>query len=146
MLPVLSSRHVSYLTRNCVYSSCFRNAILNVSKTWPLTRPDLQRLRHNDRAMIRQICKIKPDDEATVRSNYLLAHFEIDYIVVNLREKRLRWFVHVDQISGAYKTVCDMQIEVERDPGRPKTAWMTLTDRDPHEWKHNEFDPSDLDV
>ena len=112
--------------------------MLNVSETWPLTRPDLQRLRRNDRAMIRQICNVKPDDVATVRSKYLLAQLEIDFIVVNLR--------HVDQISGAFKTVCDMQIEVERGPGRPKTAWMTLIDRDPHEWKHNEFDPSDRDV
>ena len=50
--------------------------------------------------------------------------------------------VHVDQIIGTFKTVCDMQIEVERGPGRPKMAWMTLTDRDPHEWKDNEFDLS----
>ena len=82
---------------------------------------------------------------ATVRLIYLLAQLEIDYIAVNLREKR-RWFVHVDQISGAFKTVCDMQIEVERGPGRPKTAWMTLIDRDSHEWKHNKFDPSDRGV
>ena len=146
MLPVLSSHQVSYLTRSCVNSSCFQNAMLNVSETWPLTRPDLQRLRRNDRAMIRQICKVKPDNVATVRLIYLLAQLNIDYIVVNLREKNLRWFVHVDQISGAFKTVCDMQIEVERGPGRLKTAWMTLIDRDPHEWKHNEFDPSDRGV
>ena len=117
-----------------------------VSETWPLKRPDLQRLRGNDRAMIKLICNVKPDDVATVRSKYLLAQLKIDYIVVNLREKRLRLFVHVDQISGAFKTVCDMQIEVERGQGRPKTTWMTLTDGDPHEWKHNEFDPSDRDV
>ena len=90
-----------------------------------MTRPDLQRLRRNDRAMIRQICNVKPDDVAIVRSKYLLAQLEIDYILVNLREKRLRWFLHVDQISGALKTVCDIQIEVDRGPGRPKTAWMT---------------------
>ena len=63
---------------------------------------------------------------ATVRLIYLLAQLEIDNIVVNLRENRLRWFVHVDQISGAFKTVCDMQIKVGCGPGRPKTAWMTL--------------------
>ena len=55
--------------------------MLNVSETWPLTRPDLQRLRRNDRAMIRQICNVKPDDVATVRSKYLLAQLEIDYII-----------------------------------------------------------------
>ena len=85
MLPVLSSRHVSYLTRSCVYSSCFKNAMLNVSETWPLTRPDLQRLQRNDKAMIRQICKVKPDNVATVRLIYLLAQLEIDYIVVGKR-------------------------------------------------------------
>ena len=127
MLPVLSSRNVSYLTRSCVNSSCFWNALLNVSETSPLTRPDLQRLRSNDRAMIRQICNVKPDDVTTVRSKNLLAQLEIDYIVVNLKEKRLRWFLHVDQISGAFKTVCDMQIEVDRGPGRPNTTWMTIT-------------------
>ena len=79
--------------------------MLNVSETWPLTRSYLQRLRRNDRAMIRQICNVKPDDVATVKSKYLLAQLEIDYIVVNLKEKRLRWFVHVDQISGAFKFV-----------------------------------------
>ena len=68
--------------------------------------------------MIRQICNVKPGNVATVRLIYLLAQLEIDYIVVNLREKRLRWFIHVDQISGAFKRVCDMQIEVERGPRR----------------------------
>ena len=82
--------------------------MLNVNKTWPLTSPDRQRLRRNDRAMIKQICNVKPDDVATVRSKYLLPQLEIDYIVVNLREKRLRWFVHIDQISGSFKTVYDM--------------------------------------
>ena len=63
-----------------------------------------------------------------------------------MREKRLHWFVHVEQFSGAIKTVCNMQIEVERGPGRPMTTWMTLIDRDLREWKLNEFDPSDRDV
>ena len=111
-----------------------------------MIRPGLQRLRRNDRAMIRQICNVKQDVVATVRSKYLLSQLEIDYIVVNLRENTFRWFVHVDQISRAFKTVCDMKIEVERGPGRLKTARMTLTDRDPLEWKHNESDPSDRDV
>ena len=111
-----------------------------------MTRPDLQRLRRNDRAMIRQICNVKPDYVATVRSKYLLAQLDFDCIVVNLREKRLCWFLNVDQISYTFKTVYDMQIEVDRGPGRPKTGWMTLTDRDPHEWKHNVLDPSDRDV
>ena len=45
--------------------------------------------------MIRQICNVKPDDVASVRSKKLSAQLEIDYVVVNLREKRL-------SIAGLY--------------------------------------------
>ena len=57
LLPVLSSRHLSFKTSGRVYSSCVWSAMLHASKTWPLTKPNLQRLQRNDRAMIRQICR-----------------------------------------------------------------------------------------
>ena len=104
--------------------------MLHVSKTWSLKRPDLQRLRHNDKAMIRQMCNIKPEDVATVRSNKLLAQLEIDYLTIILRKIRIRRFVHVEQFSCTIKRVCNMQIEGEHGPGRPNTSWMTLTDRE----------------
>ena len=63
-LPVLTSCHLSYKTRGHVYSSCVRSAMLHASETWPLTKTNLQRLQRNDRAMIRQICSIKPEDVA----------------------------------------------------------------------------------
>ena len=37
LLPVLTSRHLSYKTRGHVYSSCVRSAMLHASETWPLT-------------------------------------------------------------------------------------------------------------
>ena len=58
LLPVLSSHHLAYKTRGRIYSSCFGNAMLHASETWPSTRPDLQRLRYNNRAMIRQIYNV----------------------------------------------------------------------------------------
>ena len=64
LLPVLSSRHLSFKTRGRVYSSCVRSAMLHASETWPLQR--------NDRAMIRQICT------ATTRSSELLARLGIE--------------------------------------------------------------------
>ena len=53
LLPVLTSRHLSYKTRGHVYSSCVRSAMLHASETWPLAKRNLQRLQGNDRAMIR---------------------------------------------------------------------------------------------
>ena len=111
LLPVLTSRHLSYKTCGHVYSSCVRSAMLHASETWPLTKTNLQRLQCNDRAMIRQICSIKPEDVATVRSSKLLAKLELEDLDLILRERRLRWFGHVERSSGAIRTACDIQIE-----------------------------------
>ena len=77
LLPVLSSRHLSFKTPGRVYSSCVRSAMLHASETWPLTKPNLQRLQRNDRAMIRQICNVRPQDIVTTRSNELLVRLGI---------------------------------------------------------------------
>ena len=88
LIPVLTSRHLSYKTRGHVYSSCVLSAMLHASETWPLTKANLQRLQHNNRAMIRQICSINPGDVATVRSNELLAKLELeDLDLIFEREK-----------------------------------------------------------
>ena len=75
LLPVLTSHHLSYKTRGHVYSSCLPSTMLHASETWPLTKTNLQR---NDRAMIRQICSIKPEDVAMVRSEFSLTP-NLDY-------------------------------------------------------------------
>ena len=55
-------------------------------KRGSLTKPDQQHLQRNDRVMISQICNVKPEDEATIRSNKLLVQLEIDYLNVIMRE------------------------------------------------------------
>ena len=86
-LPVLTSRHLSYKTCGHVYSYCLQSTMLYASETWPLTKTNLQRLQSNDRAMIRQICSIKPEDVATVRSSELLSKLELDDLELILRER-----------------------------------------------------------
>ena len=119
LLPVLTPRHLSYKTRGHVYSSCVRSALLHASETWPLTKTNLQRLQRNDRAMNRQICSIKPEDVARVRSSELLAKLQPEDLDLILRERRLRWFGHVERSSGAIRTAYDMQIDSKRGQGGP---------------------------
>ena len=64
----------------------------------------MQRLQRNDRAMIRQICSIKPEDVATVRSSELLTKLELEDLDLILRKKRLRWFGHVERSNGAVQS------------------------------------------
>ena len=120
LLPVLTSRHLSYKTPGQVYSSCMRSAMLHASETWPLTKTNLQRLQRNDRAMIRQICSIKPEDVARVRSSELLAKLQLEDHNLILRERRLRWFRHVERSSGAIRTAYDMQIDGKQGGGPSK--------------------------
>ena len=90
LLPVLSSRHISFKTHGHVYSLCVRSAMLHASETWPWTKPNLQRLQRNDRAMIRQICNVRPQDIVTTRSNELLLRLGIEDLDLILKERRLR--------------------------------------------------------
>ena len=89
LLPVLSSCHLSFKRHGCVYSSCVRSAVLHASETWPLTKPNLQHLQRNDRAMIRQICNVRPQDIVTTRSNELLVQLRIEDLDLILKERRL---------------------------------------------------------
>ena len=88
--PVLSSRHLSFKACGLVYSSCVWSAMLHASETWPLTKPSLQHLQQNDRAMIRQICNVKPQDTATIRSTELLARLIIENLDLILKERRIK--------------------------------------------------------
>ena len=132
LLPVLSLLHLSFKTRGRVYSSCVRS---HASETWPLTKPNLQRLQRNDRAMIRQICNVRPQETVTTRSNELLVRLGIEDLDLILKERRLRWYGHVERSNGAVKTAFDIQVDGKRGPVRPKMIWKQLTERDCREWK-----------
>ena len=116
------------------------------SLIWPVTKPCLQRLQRNDRAMIRQICNVKPQDTATIRSIELLAQLGIEDLDLILKERRLRWYGHVERSNGAVKTAFDIQVNGKRGPGRPKMTWKQLTERNPREWKLSAINPHDRDT
>ena len=128
LIPVLSSRHLSFKTHGRVYSSCVWSAMHHASETWPLSKPSLQRLQRNDRAMIRQICNVKPQDTANIRSTELLAQLSIEDLDLILKERRLLWYGHMERSNGAVKTAFDIQIVGKRGPGRPKMTWKQLTE------------------
>ena len=110
------------------------------AETWPLTKLNLQR---NVRAMIRQICNVRPQDIVTTRSNELLVRLGIEDLDFILKERRLRWYGHVEHSNGAVKTAFDIQVDGKRGPGRPKLTWKQLTERDCREWMLSAINPHD---
>ena len=144
--PVLSSRHLSFKTCGRVYSLCVRSAMLHASETWSLTKPSLQHLQRNDKAIIRQICNVKPQDTATIRSTELLAWLSIEDLDLILKERRLHWYGHVERSYGAIKKAFDIQADGKHGPGRPKMTWKQLTERDRRQWKLSAIHPHDIET
>ena len=92
LIPVLSSHHLSFKTCGHMYSSCVRSAMLHASETWPLTKPSLQRLQRNDRAMIRHA--MSNHKTLPVRSTELLSWLGVEDLDLILNERRLCWYGH----------------------------------------------------
>ena len=101
--------------------------MLHASETWPLTKPNLQHLQRNDRAVIRQICNVRQQDIVTAKSNELLVRLGIEDLDLILKERRLHWYGHVERSNGAVKTAFDIQVDGKHGPGRLKMTWKQLT-------------------
>ena len=128
LLPILTSKHVSPLTLGKVFSACFRSALLYGSETWAPTASNLQRLRRNDRAMIRWICGVKPHDEVTMET--LFTKFGIQEVAVALRTKRLRWYGHVVRASSWTNSITGIAIPGPRGLRRARKSWSEYVKAD----------------
>ena len=58
LLPILTSRALSYITRGQIYSMYIRTVLLYASECWAPNVNDLLKLQRNDRAMIRWTCNV----------------------------------------------------------------------------------------
>ena len=56
---------IVHMTRGKVYSSCVMSVMLHAAETWAMKVDTLNRLLHNDRAMIRWICNVRAKDEVS---------------------------------------------------------------------------------
>ena len=146
LLQVLSSRDLFFKTHRHVYNSCVWGAMLHASETWPLTKPNLQHLQGIDRAMIRRICNVRPQDVVTTRSSELLAPLGIEDLDLILKERRLRWYGYMECSNGAVKTAFHIQVEGKCGPGRPKMTWNQLTERDCRQSKLSAISPHDRNI
>ena len=96
--------------------------------------------------MIRQICNVKSQDFATIRSSELLAQLSIEDLDLILKERRPCWYGHVESSNGAVKTAFDIQVDDKCGHVGPKMTWRQLIERDCKEWKLSDIDPYDRDT
>ena len=122
LLPILTSKHVSLLTRGKLFEACVRAAMLHGRcEAWAPSSSDLQRLRRNDRAMVRWICGVKPDDG--VDTDVLYGKLGIHEVTASLRARRLRWYGHVERATSCTNSITKLPIPGTRGRGRPRKSW-----------------------
>ncbi|MES9950323.1 MAG: reverse transcriptase domain-containing protein, partial [Candidatus Thiodiazotropha sp.] len=139
LLPLLTNRHLPLLTRGRVYSTCVRSVMLHAAETWPMTTATLNRLRRNDRAMIRWICNVKAKED--VSSDSLLSKLGIQDVDVVLRTSRMRWFGHVERSTNWIAKVRKLEVDAQKRPGRPKKTWEELLVNDRKKLGMDSADP-----
>ena len=128
LLPLLTNRHLPLLTRGKVYSSCVRSVMLHAAETCAMKVDTLNRLRRNERAMIRWICNVRAKDE--VSSDSLLTKLGIQDLDVVLRTSRMRWFGHVEHSTGWIAEVRKLHVVAQKGSGRPRKSWDEVLEND----------------
>ena len=71
---------------------CVRGAMLHASETWALSSDALNCLRHNERAMLRWICRVKLSDERNTAELYTTLN--IPDLDTAIQIRRLGWYGH----------------------------------------------------
>ena len=116
------------------------------SECWAPIQSSLARLQRNDRAMIRWICKVKPDMIQHIKSDVLLEKMDVPKLDDLLRANRLRWFGHVEKSDSWIIKYRDITVNSKRKAGRPKKTWKETITNDRKIWKLTKIDPKDHDA
>ena len=91
LLPILTSRTLSYITRGQIYSRYIRTVLLYASECWGRNVNDLLKLQRNDQAMIRWTCNVRLKDH--ISSDSLLRKLGINNIqtFITIQSTTLVW-------------------------------------------------------
>ena len=110
-----------------------------MQQTWAMKVDTLNRLRRNDRPMIRWICSVRAKDE--VSSDSLLTKLGIQDLDVVLRTSRMRWFGHVQRSTGWIAEVRKLNVVAQKRSGRPRKSWDEVLENDSKKLGMDSADP-----
>ena len=103
-------------TRGKVYSACVRGVLLHASECWAPKVEDIQRLKSNERCMLRWMFGTKCDSFTSTTT--LLQSFHLPSLENILRGNRLRWYGHVQRSSGWINSCYNLQLPGPNPCGR----------------------------
>ena len=123
LLPLLTTKAISLKVEGELYAACVRSVMLYGRETCPIKVEESQRLHRNEMSMIRWMCGV------TMRDRYpfeeLRAWVGIKPIVDVMRQRRLRWFGHIERREDScwLKKVQNLAVDGHSGRGRPRKTW-----------------------
>ena len=123
LLSLLTTKTISLKVKGelSYHAACVRSVIFYGSETWPIKVEESQRLHRNEISMIRWMCGV------TMRDRYpceeLQAWVGIKTIVDVMRERRLRWFGHIERREDNSWLTKVQNLAVDGGRGRPRKTW-----------------------
>ena len=141
LLPLLTSKSLSFHRRGHLFGTCVRRALLHAAECWPTTKKDMDRIRRTDRSMLRWMCNVRLSDRVPVIS--LLQKLKLPAIESLVRGSRLSWYGHVTRSSDWINQVTTMSVEGITPRGRPKKSWQDVVNDDKIQWGLTNTDPLD---
>jgi len=111
LVPLLTNRDTSVITRGRLNSSCMRSSMLHGSETWPVRKENEVALQRAEMTMVRRMCDVRVKDK--VPSKELRDRLGIDDIILILQQNRQRWYGHVLRKEDTDWVKKCMEYEVE---------------------------------
>ena len=121
--PITRLKAISLKVRGKLYKTCVHSEMLYGSETWPVKPKDIQRLYRNEMPMISYICGVSLRDRYSCEE--LRARVGIKPIVDVMRQRRLRWFGHIErrEDDSWLKKVQILAVDGHSGRGRPRKTW-----------------------
>ena len=127
---VMCDRNIPTKLKDKVYKTAIKPAMVYGAECWAVRKKEKRKLHTNEMRMLRwargktRLDHVRNVDIWKEAHMYPMAEF--------LREKRLRWFGHVQRRDkdDATRKILHMTVDGKRNRGRPKLRWRNLLKED----------------
>ena len=127
---IMCDRDIPTKLKDKVYKTAIKPAMVYGAECWAVRKKEERKLHATEMRMLRWARgKTRLDH---VRHVYIWNEAHMYPMAEFLREKRLRWFGHVQRRDkdDATRKILQMEVEGKRNRGRPKLRWRDLVKDD----------------
>ena len=147
-MPVLTTRHVSHRICSKMYETCNRSAMFNGNEMRGPNKPELQRLCHNDRAIIRWAAPETKCSQLHYYRHLALRTLRRSFAVSDSDGMAIYIYIYIytHRAMSCIKSYTQCPIPGTRKQGRPRKSWSKCVKSDVNNCGLSGIDLQDRDA